>query len=70
MMLHMDRDRWVVRCDGVHTKSYSEDARGYCRAEVEGPTPGAALAASLAAGFTPLPGGRFACPAAHKRGIS
>lgn len=65
MMVHLDRERWVVRCDGR-----LEDG-SQCPATAEGKTVEEAAAAAREKGMALLAGGRWACPdtAKHKRGV-
>lgn len=65
MLIHHDRDRWVVRCDGR-----LEDG-SQCPSTVEGRTAEETATLARERGMTLLGGGRWACPdaAKHKRGV-
>lgn len=64
MIVHYDRDRWIVRCDG----RLGDDTQ--CPEAAEGPTEEMAKREAVRLKFVPLAGGRWACPAEHKRGVS
>lgn len=65
MMIHYDRDRWVIRCDGR-----LEDG-SQCPFAVSGRTAEETAGLAREQGMTLLGGGRWAClhTETHKRGV-